>query len=91
MKEKIKQVLYDDVDGVFSQIRKGNFVKDEQKLLIISNFVKEVNASIRSNNCNAQDILDVTTIIFTLLQYSSVNWAKEVASDLYLTLISKGE
>ena len=91
MKEQIKQILYDDVDGVFTQLRKGNCVKDDQKLSIISDFVKEVNKSICSNNYNAQDILDATTIIFTLLQYSSAGWPRKLASDLYLTLINKGE
>lgn len=91
MKENLNYILYDDAEGVFSKLRKGNFEKDEEKLTAISNFVKDVKSKISANTCDIQDILDVVTIIFTLLQYTNADWTRKFASDLYLILISKGE
>lgn len=91
MKEKINDVLYEDVFGFFSKLRAGNFEEDETQINFIKSYVEKVVEDVKNNVFNKEDIMNVITIIYTLLQYPQVSWTGNLAWKIYNDFLEIGE
>lgn len=91
MKEKINDVLYEDVFGFFSKLRAGNFEEDETQINLVKDYVEEVIEDVKNNVFNKEDIMNVVTIIYTLLQYPQASWTGNLAWEIYNSFLEIGE
>lgn len=91
MKEKINDVLYEDVFGFFSKLRAGNFEEDKTQISFVKGYIEEVVEDVKNNVCNKEDIMNVVTIIYTLLQYPQASWTGDFAWEIYNIFLKIGE
>ena len=85
----LDKLLYDDGDGVFAKLRRGDYEKDEAQLELIRQFARRVNEEIRAGKGDPKEVIYIVAIVHDLLVFSDeASWAADFATEIYHTVNS---
>ena len=83
----LDKLLYDDGDGVFAKLRRGDYEKDEAQLDLIRKFAKRINEEVRAGKGDPKEVIYIVAIVHDLLIFSDeVEWAADFATEIYHTV-----
>ena len=83
----LDNLLYDDGDGVFAKLRRGDYEKDEAQLDLIRKFAGRINEEIRAGKGDPREVIYIVAIVHDLLVFSDeVEWAADFATEIYHTV-----
>ena len=85
MNKYLDKLLYDDGDGIFARLRRGDYTKYEEQLDLVRDFARRLNADIRAGKGDPKDVLYIVGIVHDLFVFSDVNdWTADFATEIYV-------
>ena len=85
--EKIKNIMYDDVDGIFTRLRAGDYTISEEEKNEILKLGKEFNENLLNKNFDSDVIILAIDVLYGLTEYQEESWTNELADKLFDTML----
>lgn len=86
MIKELDAILYDDGSGIFADLRRGNFSKNEIQLEKIRQFAKRLNREIREGRGDPREVLYIVAIVHDLFIFAEAGWTVDFATEIYETV-----
>ena len=84
--EKIKEIMFDDISGIFARLRNGDYsITQEEKNEIIS-FAEYCNAKLKEGNLPADVAVIALEIVHSLPEYDEQEWTSLLAEEVILKM-----
>ena len=84
--EKIKEIMFDDISGIFARLRNGDYsITQEEKNEIIS-FAEYCNAKLKEGNLPADVAVIALEIVHSLPEYDEQEWTSLLAEEVILKI-----
>lgn len=84
--EKIKEIMFDDISGIFARLRNGDYsITQEEKNEIIS-FAEYCNAKLKEGNLPADVAVMALEIVHSLPEYNEQEWTSLLAEEVILKM-----
>lgn len=84
--EKIKEILYDDGDGIFARLKNGDYsISQDEKNEIIS-FAEYCNTMLKEGNLPADVAVIALEIVHFLPEYDEQEWTTLLAEEVILKM-----
>ena len=85
--ENVKKILFDDIDGIFSRLRDGDYsITQKEKDEIIS-FANYCNEKLKAgSNLTSDDVIIIMEIVHWLPQYDEEEWTLLLTEEVMLKI-----
>lgn len=77
--QKIKEILFDEADGIFSRLRDGDYSISQEEENAILSFAKDCNEKLKEGNLPTTEVILALEIVNGLPTYQEEEWTTILA------------